>query len=618
VLDEDRDRMVVFGGGGSDTWALPLSGPGALRWTKLVAAGEHPPVPGGSDGTFLTGTTGSAIYDPFGKRMIVLVEDPLAPESQRAEAPLWELSLDDAPTWRRLVPAAGPAPGVEVTGGKLTLDRAGRRAIVVGGTLGGAGVWALSLDGGAPTWSRVADPPPEGLSVFFGGALQALDEKRGQLIVFGLLGRVWRVWALSLASATWSVLDEGNQATASYGAAVAVDAAGDRLIVFGGDQNAGAAAFSLATHDWTAGGSGDFGEHFGCSGVADPKRGRLLCFSGSRAYVVTNRTWALAFDTLRLSELVPATRTVLDERDNQQAVWDPVRGAVVSFGNYQTEGGTFIHGLAPGDAWMPLAAGASPRVSFTPAVYDTHEQAIVAFGGYQYDEVRDVVRLPSTPGAAWQRVPVADGPAERSEHLAVYDPARRRLLIRGGHRRVAGQLDPELFDDVWALSLDAGAGAAPTWTPISAAGASPGPLLDEAGIYDPVDDRLIVFGGTEWTSGLAHADLHSLRLGDAPTWAPLAAAGAGPDGARTAGYRGARVAVYDAARHRMILVDLAASGSKVFALELGATTPVWHRFCVMGPAPARGASDVVLVPDGLFVSASGGAFRFNLETPYCD
>jgi tetratricopeptide (TPR) repeat protein len=42
VLDEGNDRLIVFGGLASDTWALPLSGPRGNVWTELATTGDHP------------------------------------------------------------------------------------------------------------------------------------------------------------------------------------------------------------------------------------------------------------------------------------------------------------------------------------------------------------------------------------------------------------------------------------------------------------------------------------------------------------------------------------------------------------------------------------------------
>ena len=66
VLDEARDRMLIIGGGaGLDVWALPLSGQDENQWAQVLPQGEPPPA-----GEFDLGGAVSAVYDPFGQRLL--------------------------------------------------------------------------------------------------------------------------------------------------------------------------------------------------------------------------------------------------------------------------------------------------------------------------------------------------------------------------------------------------------------------------------------------------------------------------------------------------------------------------------------------------------------------
>jgi hypothetical protein len=292
------------------------------------------------------------------------------------------------------------------------------------------------------------------------------------------------------------------------------------------------------------------------------------------------------------------------------AVWDPSRAAVVAFGDYQG-GDTWLHGLAATDTWAGLAAGTTPSVSFLPAIYDPVGEAVVAFGGYQYKEAKAVVRLASSPGAEWETVPVADGPVERSQHVAVYDEVNRRMVVHGGWRD-SSYPPSEVLGDTWALSLD----GAPAWTKLAPVGSAPAKRHGHVAIYDPQGHRMIMVGGRN-VSGSPFTDLWSLSLGDAPEWTHLAAGGAGP------GAMDHPSAVYDPKGGRLIVLDFAPEGARVFALDLGETVE-WHRFCWDGITPAESwdfpgtAPNAVLVEDGLFVTISGGAFRFDLATSYCE
>jgi hypothetical protein len=98
------------------------------------------------------------------------------------------------------------------------------------------------------------------------------------------------------------------------------------------------------------------------------------------------------------------------------------------------------------------------------------------------------------------------------------------------------------LNDVWALSLS----GTPTWTPIVPAGTAPSARLVPSMIYDPVRDRLLVFGGASAQDSLYTRqyfnEVWELSLSGTPTWTNLAISGTAPTG------RFAQVAIYDPVR----------------------------------------------------------------------
>jgi hypothetical protein len=182
--------------------------------------------------------------------------------------------------------------------------------------------------------------------------------------------------------------------------------------------------------------------------------------------------------------------------------------------------------------------------------------------------------------------------------------------VRGGQHNLGGYVY-EAFDDVWALSLDAN-----TWTKLEPRGDSPGARFGETGVYDSGRQRLIVYGG--YVDDVPQTDVHTLTLGDAPSWGKLEPSGQPPPIAPLV-VPAEPTALYDSARARLLLVVPLDGTTEVWALEL-ADEPSWHRFCALGPAPNLGLDRLhaVLASDGIWVARSNGAFRFNLETPYCD
>ncbi len=232
IYDPLRDRMIVFGGFDdtyfNDVWALSLGR--KLKWTQLFPAGPAPAPRAGH----------AVIYDPISDRMILFggYDGVSLPTPRRND--VWALSLSGTPAWTEIVPA-GPAPGRR-SGHSAAYDSLRRRMVIFGGgdTNSLNEVWALSL-AGAPAWTRLdaAGTPPttrnEQSAVY--------DERRDRLVIFGGVTDDDRylgdVWALPLAEERWIKLEPaGYPPYPRWGHGAIYDPPGDRMIVFGGIQNA--------------------------------------------------------------------------------------------------------------------------------------------------------------------------------------------------------------------------------------------------------------------------------------------------------------------------------------------------------------------------------------------
>ncbi|HEY3216898.1 MAG TPA: kelch repeat-containing protein, partial [Candidatus Eisenbacteria bacterium] len=102
--------------------------------------------------------------------------------------------------------------------------------------------------------------------------------------------------------------------------------------------------------------------------------------------------------------------------------------------------------------------------------------------------VASVPSISSTFSAcgSWATLSAVVTPFTRDSHTMVYDPVRDRLLIFGG---ISGTGD--FTNDVWALSL----GGTPTLTQVTTSGTPPPARQETAAIYDPGRDRLVIFSG---------------------------------------------------------------------------------------------------------------------------
>jgi hypothetical protein len=112
------------------------------------------------------------------------------------------------------------------------------------------------------------------------------------------------------------------------------------------------------------------------------------------------------------------------------------------------------------------------------------------FGGF-IPYQNDVWELTLGEVPEWRMlVPPGARPSERRAHSAVYDPARRRMLVFGG-RSLDTTYMVQDHNQLWELSLD----AAPTWRLLAPEGPLPLGRMLHAAALDPGGNRMIVFGG---------------------------------------------------------------------------------------------------------------------------
>jgi hypothetical protein len=163
-------------------------------------------------------------------------------------------------------------------------------------------------------------------------------------------------------------------------------------------------------------------------------------------------------------------------------------------------------------------------------------------------------------------------------HSTIYDPIRDRLIVFGG-QGYSGSTS-----DVWTFSLS----GIPHWSRLSPSGTPPSPRSFHSAVYDSLQDRMIVFGGND---GAACNDVWALTFAGNATWVRLTPSGTPP------APREWHTAVLDRARNRMIVhggVDGGARHADVWALSLGAT-PAWTPIAAGGSGPGGRSSHSALL-----------------------
>ena len=558
VYDSARDRLIVLGGrrGGvasSTVRALDLGG--GLGWLELGVTGTVPPAV----------LYASYILDPVRNRVIRYGG---LNGASMSSAEIWALNLDEPRSWTQIIPAgSGPRSRDQHA---AIYDPVGDRMIIYGGS-----------------WDN------------------------------GVSNRLGDVWSLSLApGGTWTNLVPDGTAGAGRraGAAPAFDPVGRRMIVHGGSSSSTtflSDTWSLGLDGalpltWVALPSAPSGPRTSHAATFDPSANRMIVFGGRNATIDgIGSTWALSLGASPVwTQLVP---------DNAS------RGATYLAFAYDTRRGRFlIHGgvnssamfedvqelrLDGSPGWAPMTTDVpQPRWrNESTLAFDQRRNEAVAFGGHMGVDVvgNSVWALDLAAPERWSnRTPAAGGPQQplpRRRHVAIIDPLRDRMIIYGGQSTANG-----VMQDIWETPLG---GPTALWSQISATPTGPGQRQYAASLYDPIGDRMIVYGGLNGSSSLL-SDAWALTLTGTPIWVSVSATGSAPAA------RYGHAMVYDSRRKRAIVFGgLDPNRSKqVFALTLEGA-PTWQNLTPLIDGPvARAYATAVYdsIGDRLIVHGGDG------------
>jgi hypothetical protein len=518
AFDEARHRLLIWGGDGTDlVRALPLDG-FPYSWTTLTTAGPTPPLRHGH----------VLVYDPTGDRLLMYGGETTIDGATERSNDLWQLSLSGTPTWTELHPE-DVLPELRSECGAVCDPVTNR----------------LYLFGGRDYYGNLTDPD-----------LFVLDLAADPLI--------WQAVAVS-----------GDVPPARCASQLALDPYGRRLLLFGGnDANGEDLAdeyeFDLTTATWSTGPmTGDVpGPRSSHVCVYDRNAQQLLVWGGTanddelRAFDPASRVWSLR--NWFIGPPQHGGRPSVGVYDWQ---WDRLmvlagpRGADV-YQYFKSEPTGFWYLTGP----TTLTFGGS-------MVVDRDRSRAIVYGGVDaavQESRRDYWQFAFTDPIGWGGVNTAGiFPPARAGHVAVWDELRHRMLVLGGRDGTLAPMNP-----VYALTDSADF---MNWSALTPGGPEPSPRQYASGVYDPVGDRVLMFGGLNG-AGFVN-QLWQLTLSPTPVWSQVTTTG-GPSG------RGAASAVYDPDGHRMLLFGGNDNSYRndVWALNLPSLT--WTQLAPTGTAPA--------------------------------
>jgi hypothetical protein len=455
-------------------------------------------------------------------------------------------------------------------------------------------VWALSLGGEGSAWTEVhplgeAPPPRMQAAIMF-------DPVGDRMVVWGGrsseydLDLMTDTWALELArNPVWTRVESSRAPGVYSQASAAYDPWNRRMLLhvgrivptaYGG-QEFKEDVWALTLSEpmrWDSlpapPGLRGYTSHVA---LVDPIHRELITGCGTVASPV--ELWALSLQGPPTWRSYATTGGAPGDL-SVYAMVSPERGSVIQFGPQAS------HELSLATvAWTSFSASEPavfpPRRAFASIGIDQAAAAVLVFGGYDWWCREDLYRFAlDSDTKVWEGLAVSGGPPncvltperEWLHGTIVYDPSRNRLLQFFG-----SELDRRALDQVWTLPL-----VPPwTWSRLEITGPTPSGRFDYSLMFDPVRNRVLLFGGASRANPLDdfpddRSDLWALSL-DSLRWTQLPIP-AGPDARRTA------TMLYDERRDRLLLLGGVRSTFRdtwplfdAWTLPLGEAQPAWSR-----------------------------------------
>ncbi len=441
----------------------------------------------------------------------------------------------------------------------------------------------LEWDLSTRSWtSRTPVPRPQAWPTARQGGVVVFDAHRQRLVVFSGQGPTVSddLWEWEPVTGLWTNRTPFPRPTVwpsrrDFANAV-FDDVRKRVVVYGG-RLAGATTSTAELWEWD-GADGSWTNRTptprppswpaprdGAKATFDSARGRLVLFGGWTGGTTLDELWECDLATATWTNRTPTPRPTQWPRFAISLTFDSVRGRVILYGGSQVNDELWEWDGATG-SWTGLTPTVRPPTwpsgNVQAITHDPAGQRVMALTDLQFSNA--FIEYDQDAGV-WTPIVATQSPSFAPgirHHVFTFDSRRGKAVAFGGFDSVSRSR--AVFE--W----DRGTGAWVNPAPSSLPPSWPTPRALAAGVFDPVADRTLVFGGSD-NSGL-RGDLLEWN-GDAGTWTTRSPTAGWP----TPRYKHAMA--YDADR-RVVVLFGGVAGSIFTALsselwEWSSTTATW-------------------------------------------
>lgn len=251
-----------------------------------------------------------------------------------------------------------------------------------------------------------------------------------------------------------------------------------------------------------------------CAAIYDARRDRIVLFGGKNDHNENlNETWMFDLKTSRWANITSKELNP-PPREDHVVIYDPVGDRMILHGgeaNEWTENGTWALDLGTLE-WQDITTDDAPHIEDHTAVYDSKRKRMVVYGGRRDEHVNltTIYALDLDPSSTnylhWQELEQEGKhmPPGRVDHVAIYDPVRDRMVIFGGWDKE----NDVYLEDTWAFDFEKMA-----WKAYArkAKNIKPPARRHAVAAYDSQNEWMVVFGGSD--GGLLN-DIWAFNLKD--------------------------------------------------------------------------------------------------------